>query len=109
MFLGSSRELMVQRHSFTIVTAFSLLGLFPIAFGHGPESHAGDLVRAGMSGGASHTASMSNITMNSMEQVQPSYFSHSGFSGLMLAHIVSMTIAWFFILPIGELRCSAPN
>lgn len=98
---------MVRRHSFTLLTALSLLGLLPLAFSHGRESHGGDSV--GMFGGAFHVASVSNNTMNSMESMQTSYFSHPEFSGLMLAHIVSMTIAWFFILPIGELDFSASN
>ncbi|KAL8991318.1 MAG: hypothetical protein Q9177_000248 [Variospora cf. flavescens] len=29
------------------------------------------------------------------------YFTHSGYSGLMLAHIGLMTVAWFFVLPIS--------
>lgn len=31
------------------------------------------------------------------------YFTHSGYSGLMLAHIGLMTVAWFFVLPICAL------
>lgn len=90
---------MVQRYSFILLTALSLLGLLPRAFGH--DSHAGDSV--GM-GGASHVASILNLTMDTIEPMQPSYFAYSESSSLMLAHIVSMTIAWFFILPIGELH-----
>ncbi|KAL8713959.1 MAG: hypothetical protein Q9220_002105 [cf. Caloplaca sp. 1 TL-2023] len=30
-----------------------------------------------------------------------SYFTHSGYSGLILAHIALMTVAWFFVLPIS--------
>lgn len=97
-------ELMVQRYSFILLAALSLLGLLPRAFGY--DSHAGDSV--GM-GGGSHVASILNLTMNTIEPMQPSYFAYSDFSGLMLAHIVSMTIAWFFILPVGKLYCSASN
>ncbi|KAL8975620.1 MAG: hypothetical protein Q9197_000170 [Variospora fuerteventurae] len=31
------------------------------------------------------------------------YFTHSGYSGLMLAHIGLMTVAWFFVLPIWQI------
>ena len=32
----------------------------------------------------------------------PNYFSLDKHSNMMLAHIVLMVLAWFFILPIGE-------
>ncbi len=98
---------MVQRRSFAHLAILSLLGLVPLAFGHGFDNDVGDPMRMDMSGGASQLVSLSNTAMNSTEPVQPNFFSHSEFSGLMLAHIVSMTIAWFFVLPIGERRNSA--
>ena len=93
---------MVPTYSFRLFQVLSLLGLLPLVFAHGHDSNTGDSVGMAMSEGTSHMASVSNINMNSTTPVLPSYFSHSDFSGLMLAHIISMTIAWFFILPIGE-------
>ena len=93
---------MVQRNSFTLFTALALLGLLSLAFAHGHDSHVGDSTDMAMSGGAAHMAFASNGTMKPTALVRSSYFSHSEFSGLMLAHIAFMTIAWFFILPIGE-------
>ena len=87
---------MVQIHSFT------LLGLLPLAFAHGHDSNAGGSTGMAMSAGASHVVPVSDVTINSTVPMLPSYFAHSGLSGLMLAHIAFMTIAWFFVLPIGE-------
>ena len=98
---------MVQRNRSILLTGFPLLGLLPLALVHGHDSHADDSMGMGMSGGASTIPTVSNFTLNSMKSLQPNYFSHAEFSGLMLAHIVVMIIAWFFILPIGKLRCSA--
>ncbi|KAL8732147.1 MAG: hypothetical protein Q9166_002894 [cf. Caloplaca sp. 2 TL-2023] len=39
--------------------------------------------------------------------VPPTYFTHSAYSGLMLAHIGFMTIAWFFVLPISVVLSAA--
>lgn len=39
--------------------------------------------------------------MISLSASPSSYFSYAPYSGLMLAHILLMTIAWFFILPVG--------
>lgn len=44
---------------------------------------------------ASATASMSS------EHLSETYFTYSGLSGLMLAHVVLMLAAWFFVLPIA--------
>ena len=40
---------------------------------------------------------------NSTEMGPPSYFRHTEYSGLMLLHIVLMSIAWIFVLPLGTL------
>lgn len=93
---------MVQGNSFALLTALALWGLLPLAFAHSHESHAGDPMDMAMSGAATHMASASNVTIKATTPVLPSYYSHSEFSGLMLAHIAFMTIAWFFILPIGD-------
>lgn len=33
---------------------------------------------------------------------EPNYASHEGYGGLMMAHILFMILAWFFVLPVGE-------
>ena len=102
---------MVRKHGLAILTALWLLGLLPLTFGLGHDSHAtGSMAMGtGMPGGEYHMASISSLTLNLTQPVHPSYFSRSEFSGLLLAHIVIMTIAWFFILPIGELHYSRLN
>ena len=46
-----------------------------------------------------------SATMASQDAESPTYFHHAEHAGLMTAHIILMTIAWGFILPVGE---SAP-
>lgn len=47
--------------------------------------------------------------MNSTLATPVSYFSYAHYPSLLLAHIVLMTLAWFFILPIGMLAPSSPH
>lgn len=44
------------------------------------------------------TLNMSSIATSS---VPDSYFTYSDYSGLMMAHIILMTVGWLFVLPIG--------
>ena len=43
------------------------------------------------------------VSMTSVP-VPSTYFSHSGFSPFILTHIGLMTMAWFFVLPVGTFR-----
>ncbi|KAL9013522.1 MAG: hypothetical protein Q9173_001781 [Seirophora scorigena] len=40
-------------------------------------------------------------TSASEAPISPTYFTHSGYSGLLLAHIGLMIVAWVFVLPIS--------
>lgn len=79
---------------FVTLAGAVLLGLASVAVAHG---HDEDM---SMEMGASPMASP---TINSTADVQvpDSYFRYGDHSGLMMAHISLMTIAWVFVLPIG--------
>ena len=96
---------MIHPQGLTKLTVLFLLGALPLALAHGHESHDGEMEGMGAPKMA-HLASsdsMSAAAMNSSSAApQQSYFTYPNYGGLMLAHIVLMTIAWFFILPISE-------
>jgi hypothetical protein len=86
---------------FLLLASLVLLGLAPATRAHGDD---GDMnMETGI-----ETAGMappSNATMmgsNSTAPLLPSYFRHPEYSSLMLAHIVLMSLAWIFVLPLGE-------
>jgi len=72
-----------------------LLGLVSVASGHahGEENMAMDMASAAVDSNSS----------SSVDMGPPSYFRHPEHSGLMMGHIISMSIAWIFVLPLGEL------
>lgn len=68
-----------------------IVGLLSLACAHGHEG--------GMAMDVGHSAqapSLSNAT------VPATYFQSREHSGLLMAHIVFMTIGWVFVLPIGR-------
>jgi len=80
--------------------AAALLSLAHLAFAHGNDHD-------GMNMGALKNSTVNaaidyNRTWN--RYWEPSYAGLSAHSSWMLGHIVLMTLAWFFILPIGEHR-----
>lgn len=75
----------------------------PVVSAHGHGSHNGtEGDRAG-----SPTMSVVVNTATAAAAAMPasiealSYFTYSRHSSLVLAHIILMTVTWFFILPIG--------
>lgn len=96
---------MIRRDSLSILTLLTLLALLPLAIARSHESYADSTSDMGPSEAAGMTA-LSNSTfpvmVNLTSAISQSYFSYPHFSGLILAHIVLMTIAWVFILPIGK-------
>ena len=94
---------MVTRVSFIAVAAVLLLRLLPHAFAHGDGDGGhrhGDMA---LPVGASMASDLNSSIGNSMSPAPESYFAYPHLSGFMVAHIVLMTIAWLFILPISEL------
>ncbi|KAL8697500.1 MAG: hypothetical protein Q9224_002282 [Gallowayella concinna] len=66
-------------------------------------------MRPSMTPSATSAASIMTSSPASTSPVPSSYFTHSAYSGLMVAHIGLMTVAWFFILPICKPQISIPK
>ncbi|KAL8953003.1 MAG: hypothetical protein Q9222_001118 [Ikaeria aurantiellina] len=87
----------VQNAAIALLATASLA----IAHDHGDPEES----RTGMLSSTTATSSMiaplmATATPSASSPSGPiSYFSHSGYSGLILAHIGLMTLAWFFVLP----------
>ena|ERR1700722_18091272 len=81
--------------------------LLDLALAHG---HDGD-VTMDMSGGMDQPDILRpTISASSSSAVvgPPSYFRHAEYSELMLTHIVLMSVAWVFLLPLSMiLHCQA--
>ena len=86
---------MVRIQSSQLPAALLLLASLPIVVTH-THGNDGSVMAALKSASTNTTLSATNTA--SLE----SYFAYSEHGGLMLAHIVLMTVAWVFVLPIGE-------
>jgi hypothetical protein len=72
----------------------ALLGLASLAVAHGHDEDSNmNMVGPSMA--------RPTITSGANATVPQTYFRHGELSGLMMAHIFFMTIAWIFVLPIG--------
>lgn len=103
---------MAKRFTFLLTTAFSLLEALTLAAAHGHKGHATDVAGSGSSGVAPrpHPPNSTVAAVMVSSPASPSsYFSYAPHSGLMLAHILLMTLAWFFVLPVGESRASTEH
>jgi hypothetical protein len=89
----------------SILAGAVLLDLVSTAFGHGHEGIGTTETDSMM-----NHAEMARPTISNLEVIGlPSYFRHHPYSGLMLAHIVVMSITWIFVLPLGqEPLCTTP-
>ena len=78
---------MIHPRVFILVAGLLFLNAIPrtLAHGHGVDSGEGMKM-----GNATGSAPMG------------SYFTYPSMGGTMLGHIIVMTIAWFFMLPIGR-------
>jgi hypothetical protein len=78
-----------------------LLGLVSVVGAHG---HDGDMK---MDMGEQSVSRPTIATISNTTDAGPqSYFQYGEHSGLLVAHILLMTIGWIFILPIGKHPCS---
>lgn len=91
---------MVHTSNFRLIGVTLLLATTSFVLAHGHDDHAGDH--------ASEPAKLepapnpvSAASLNSLSASPQSYFTYPALRGLMLGHIILMTIAWFFVLPIG--------
>lgn len=95
---------MVHTQAFTNTAATLLLTLLPLVLAHDNDDRAGEPVGMGapITTHLSSSEALSAAILNSSNVLPQSYFGYPAFGGLMLAHIVFMTIAWFFVLPVGK-------
>jgi hypothetical protein len=83
-----------MRTKYVTFAVAALLGLASVAVAHG---HDEDMdMKMGEPSMARPT-----ITFGANATVPQTYFRYGEHSGLMMAHIFFMTIAWIFVLPIG--------
>ncbi|KAL9003487.1 MAG: hypothetical protein Q9188_003644 [Gyalolechia gomerana] len=94
---------MVRKNFLLPHAAHLLLTTATLISAHGHDDHG-----EGVSGlGTSLTPTTSSALMASATApsgsvpVPETYFTYSGLSGLVLAHVGLMLVAWFFVLPIG--------
>ena len=95
---------MVAIQRFSVFVALSLVEVASRALAHGGDGvEVGAMTPAGPTHSAT-TASSEMALANAIAtpNASESYFSYPHFGSLMLAHIALMTIAWFFVLPIGK-------
>lgn len=83
----------------SVLAGAVLLDLASVALAHGHDEDAAMDVSSGMTLTEAHISNSSVLGL-------PSYFRHNENSGLVLAHIVLMSIAWVFVLPLGTLCLS---
>lgn len=95
---------MVPKGIPVLFAAISLLATTNSVFAHDHNDHGAAYKDMDPSVTASASPTVpgmpSSTSLTSSAPVSPTYFTHSGFSGLVLAHIGLMTAAWFFVLPI---------
>ena len=93
---------MVHRQVIALSTALSLLQAASHALAHGDDVHSSEVKNMGAPTAMAVASITPSPTANASLHMAPeSYFSYPAMSGLMMGHIIVMTIAWFFILPIG--------
>ena len=95
---------MVHIRSSILLVALYLAGIVPRVLSHGHDEGGDDAMSMGAL--VTHTMSTSSAMPSASMVAAPdspeSYFAYPKFGGLMLAHIALMTVAWFFVLPIGR-------
>lgn len=88
---------MVHTLSLRFIGATLLLATTSVVLAHSHDDHPGEMADIG-----SVPSSLSIANINSSSVSPQSYFTYPGLNGLMLGHIVLMTVAWLFVLPIGK-------
>ena len=88
-----------------VSVAALLLVLASIITAHGDDEHTSMDMGAGMNmsmGGKSNTTMPLDPERNYNQYDVPSYSGLDVHTGLLLAHVVFVVLAWVFVLPIGE-------
>ncbi|CAK7208740.1 hypothetical protein SCUCBS95973_000204 [Sporothrix curviconia] len=88
----------------TLFAAALVLAVAPAVLAHGDDEGMDMDMGSGGSGGMdmAEPLATTNSTMNGTAIVyKPTYFAHPEHAGLMYAHILLMTLAWVFALPVS--------
>ena len=87
---------MVQESTLGLICAtLLLLATTPVVLAHGHDDHVAESTKMGPV-----PVPLSAAIMNSSSASPQSYFTYPALGGLMLGHIILMTIAWIVFLPI---------
>lgn len=87
---------MVQASTLGLICAtLLLLATTPVVLAHGHDDHVAESTKMGPV-----TLPLLAAVMNSSNASPQSYFTFPALGGLMLGHIILMTIAWIIFLPI---------
>ena len=81
-----------------LIRALSLLVVIHAVLAHTHDGAMEMAAAPSVQSQFTNTTISGNMTLHSMPQ---SYFAYTDHAGLMMAHIVFMTVGWLFVLPIG--------
>ena len=102
--LPTQSLMVLLRTAFTPATLCFLWAVgLALAHGHDEHSNADMDMAQHMAHNPLSTADLASTSTNLSSTTPESYFTYPQHGSLMLAHIVLMTIAWLFVLPIGKI------
>ncbi|KAF7876645.1 hypothetical protein EAF04_001730 [Stromatinia cepivora] len=84
----------------TLYSSLILLGLLPLIAAHGDDEPEMDMGMQMSSVATTIATATDSTVMNNTEVAESSYFQYPEHGGLMVAHIILMTIGWVFVLPL---------
>lgn len=94
---------MVRNSSFLLYTALSMLKV-TAAHVHGAHfSSLGGINASGPSKTSPPWNSTSATVVSSSLASASNYYAYHGGTGLLIAHVILMVIAWILVLPLGKL------
>jgi hypothetical protein len=92
---------MLRTASFTLF--LGVLILLPLSAGALPhDDDHGSMDMHGELGPSHGPSAIPSLAVDGDNQPIMSYFSYEKHSSSVIAHIILMTLAWFFVLPIGS-------
>lgn len=86
--------------AFRTLAGAVLLGLLPLAVAHGHDGDSMDMSMDMTQPSVTRPTIPSSPSETNLPA--PNYFTHGEHGSLMMAHIMLMTFAWVFVLPVGE-------
>lgn len=84
----------------TLYSSLILLGLLPLITAHGDDEPEMNMGMQMSSVSTTIATATDSTVVNNTNIAESSYFQHPELGGLMVAHIILMTIGWVFVLPL---------